>query len=376
MRPRGRYVLRHYLVQVGHGLNGVAVALYLIRPHHHAHQLAAVLRGIAQGFGYKRGGLVAPYGVAYGVITAWVEHHFKRQAVVVGRRALAFFVYCRLLEEQLACPAVKRPHKERRGRAAAFYLHTPFVAEIRCTPASGCRYQVAFFAPHGHRAGCYLRPAFHLGHAVVSAGDLRVGQVVVVCQKHLHGCRLLVVQHLGRVLILKLAANHALVARRLKFGVLHAQAARRLRQAVRPAVAQARQGGGGLCPELPSVHPGFALSHAVAVRPVQHLPECPKHRAVIGILFLLLRRQVPPVAQYVVGIILHRLAVWLHALHKWLAFGLLFQVRKAAVNLRAVLHGQAFNLIERTAAITCAAYLLHRAPLAHFLQSRQADNAR
>ena len=248
--------------------------------------------------------------------------------------ALRVFLYG--LVEQLAVPAVQRPHKERRAWSPALHLHTPFISEIRCTASARCRHEVELVFPHAHRAGGYRCPALHFCHLVVIFGYHHIVKVVVVGYHLCKHSLLLHVGHLGGVRVLELLAdeNHSTLL--LVFVELHVQPPRVLWQAVWPCVRYARKCRSGFLPKLAQLYLGFALTYAVAVRPLYTLSESVHDGAVVGIFRLLLVAQVPAVSQHIVSVKLHGLAVGLHTLHKGFAFGLFLQVGVASVNFRFV----------------------------------------
>ena len=333
LHSRGCQLVAHGEIERGHGLDAVVVALQLVGSQHLPRQLRAVLCRVAQCLSDEGGRFVRAYRVAYRVVAAGVEHHFQAQAVRVGGHVVALRVFPHCLVEQLAVPAVQRPHKERRAWSPSLHLHTPFVPEVRCAASARCRHEVELFFPHAHSAGGYPLPALHIRYFVVVVRYHGVVEVVVVCY-HLreHGLFLPVV-HLGGVRVLKLLADEYHRARLLVFVELHVQPPCVLRQAVRPCVRYAGQCRRCLCPELTELYLRLALADAVAVRAVYAQPESVHYGAVVGVFRLLLVAQVPPVGQHIVRIILHRLAVWLYRLHKWLAVRLFLCVGVAAVNL-------------------------------------------
>ena len=279
------------------------------------------------------------------------------------------------LVEQLAVPAVQRPHKERRAWSSALHLHAPFISEIRCAASARCRHKVEFFFPHAHRAGGYRCPALHFCHLVVIFGYHHIVKVVVVGYHLCKHCLLLHVGHLGGVRVLELLADEHHSTLLLVFVELHVQSPRVLWQAVWPCVRYARKCRSGFLPELAQLYFCFALTYAVAVRPLYTLSESVHDGAVVGIFRLLLVAQVPAVGQHIVGVKLHGLAVGLHTLHKGFAFGLFLQVGVASVNFRFVLQWQTIHGKQRRSTIAATTNLCNLRTSAQILHSVSRHNA-
>ena len=287
--------------------------------------------------------------------------------------ALRVFPHC--LVEQLAVPAVQRPHKERRAWSPPLHLHAPLVPEVRCAASARCRHKVEFFFPHAHRAGGYRCPALHFCHLVVIFGYHHIVKVVVVGYHLCKHCLLLHVGHLGGVRVLELLADEHHSTLLLVFVELHVQPPCVLGQRVRPCVRYTRKCRSGFLPKLAQLYFCFALTYAVAVRPLYTLSESVHDGAVVGIFRLLLVAQVPAVGQHIVGVKLHGLAVGLHTLHKGFAFGLFLQVGVASVNFRFVLQRQTIHGKQRRSTIAATTNLCNLRTSAQILHSVSRHNA-
>ena len=353
----GRHLVASDRIDWEHGLHRIVVALYLVGPVALAEQFGRMVHGVADSLFYQRRVLLLADGVAYRVVRTRVEDDHHGKAVRVGRDGVALLVGGRTLEIQLHVPAVEAPHVERQRRAAAFHLHRTVVVELRCTQASGSRFQPALFTHDLHRAHRYRFPTELLGDGVVDHHDLLVVQVTRVGEQfYKHGLLIVALDFRG-IRILELAGDQHLVVRfstpeeLVKFLL---QTARIFGQRVREPVGDTGQRLCRLRPKFGLLDARFADAHAMRVGPVDPYPERFEYRGVVGVLLLLGEVQTARAVDLVFRIEIHRNTVRRDLVDKLLARGPLLQVGVTAVNRILVFHRKAINGEQSLAAVAAA----------------------
>ena len=203
--------------------------------------------------------------ISYGVLVERVEYHYHREAVVVGRYALA--ALCDgLLVVELHIPTVQTPHIERSGRRRAAVLHRALVVKLFRAEATARRFEVVTLTPQLDGGGGDWLPTQFFGYDIVQHCHLFVVEVAVVAHQA-HNHRLLFIAcYLCSVRVLELARDQNLVVRcatSVELIVLLTQAACVLGERVREAVCNAWQ---HLRPCLPKATEVYSLAELASHR--------------------------------------------------------------------------------------------------------------